>query len=130
MKYLLDTNAWLNLIQTPEYLSPASRKLLSSLHFIALSPISIIEIAQKQTKGKLRLTLPLEEWVEKALSHYITLLPITPEIACDAYRIPDFHGDPVDRIIVATARVHRLTLITSDKLILKHPEVKTLSTRS
>ncbi len=130
MKYILDTNAWLNLIQAPENLSPSSREIISALHHIALSPISIIEIAQKQTKGRLRLTAPLEEWVEKALLRQITLLPITPQIACDAYRIPEFHGDPADRIISATARVHRLTLITSDKLILNHPEVKTLSTRS
>lgn len=60
----------------------------------------------------------------------ISLLPITPEIACDAYRIPDFHGDPADRVITATVRIHRLILITSDKLLIRHTEVKTLSTRT
>ena len=53
--------------------------------------------------------LGLSEWVSKALFDGLKLLPLTPEIACDAYRIPDFHGDPADRIIAATARAHHLT---------------------
>ncbi|MCF6314558.1 MAG: type II toxin-antitoxin system VapC family toxin [Verrucomicrobiales bacterium] len=129
MNYLLDTNAWLNLIQAPENISPVVIKVITGQTSIALSPISIVEVAQKQTKGKLELTAPLEEWVERALFTGIKLIPITADIACDAYRIPDFHGDPADRIIAATARRHQLTLITSDKLILKHTDVKTLSTR-
>ncbi|MFK5922423.1 MAG: type II toxin-antitoxin system VapC family toxin [Verrucomicrobiota bacterium] len=130
MNYLLDTNAWLNLIQAPENISPVALKVITGQTTIALSPISIVEVAQKQTKGKLELTAPLEEWIDRALFSGIKLLPITADIACDAYRIPDFHGDPADRIIAATARRHRLTLITSDKLILKHIDVKTLSTRA
>lgn len=130
MNYILDTNAWLNLIQAPENISPVALKVITGQTILALSPISIVEVAQKQTKGKLELTTPLEEWIDRALFSGIKLLPITADIACDAYRIPDFHGDPADRIIVATARRHRLTLITSDKLILKHIDVKTLSTRA
>ena len=130
MTHLLDTNAWMNLVQSPENLSPASRAVITKLSSLALSPMSIIEIAQKQSKGRLTLTAPLEEWVKSALFPQISLLPITPEIACDAYRIPDFHGDPADRVIAATARIHQLILITSDKLIIQHTEVKTLSTRT
>lgn len=73
------------------------------------------------------LSAPLEEWVSKALFDGLKLLPNTPEIACDAYRIPDFHGDPADRIIAATA--HQLTLVTCDRKLIASPHVKTLSTR-
>jgi PIN domain nuclease of toxin-antitoxin system len=58
------------------------------------------------------------------------LLPITPEIALRAYEWPeDFHGDPADRLIAATASVHRLTLVTSDEKLLERTDLKTLSTR-
>ncbi|NOX98190.1 MAG: type II toxin-antitoxin system VapC family toxin [Verrucomicrobia bacterium] len=130
MTLLFDTNAWLNFVQAAERLSPSVCKLIGDQKKIALSPISIVEVAQKQTKGRLRLTAPLEEWVERALCSQIEILPITPQIACDAYRIPNFHGDPADRLIAATARIHRLTIVTSDKLLIRHTDVKTLSTRA
>jgi PIN domain nuclease of toxin-antitoxin system len=129
MNYLLDTNAWLQLGQAPTQIPLRVRKILLAENAIALSPISIIEIAQKQTNGRLTLSAPLEEWVSKALFAGLKLLPLTPEIACDAYRIPDFHGDPADRIIAATARAHQLTLVTCDRKLIASPHVKTLSTR-
>jgi PIN domain nuclease of toxin-antitoxin system len=129
MTYLLDTNAWLRLMQAPEEIAAPARRLIAAESRLALSPQSIIEVAQKWSKSPEFLNAPLEEWVERALVHSITLLPITPQIACDAYRLRDFHGDPADRVITATARQHRLTLVTSDLRLIAHPEVKTLSTR-
>lgn len=129
MNLLLDTNAWIRLTQNPSELSTAARQALIAETTLALSPISIIEVAQLQTRNRLSLTQPLEEWMSHALPPFIQLLEITPAIACDAYRIPDFHGDPADRIIAATARTHHLTLVTSDKALIAHTEVKTLSSR-
>ena len=49
------------------------------------------------------------------------------EIIEEAYSLPEpFHADPMDRILVATARVHGLTLLTADKAILSYPHVRTL----
>jgi len=67
MNYLFDTNAWLQLGQAPTQIPLRVRKILLAENTIALSPISIIEIAQKQTNGRLTLSAPLEEWVTKAL---------------------------------------------------------------
>ncbi|MCK4608609.1 MAG: type II toxin-antitoxin system VapC family toxin, partial [Gammaproteobacteria bacterium] len=50
----------------------------------------------------------------------ITLAPLSPKIAIESCNLHDFHGDPADRMIVATARAERLTLITSDKKILQY----------
>ncbi|NQX01351.1 PIN domain-containing protein [bacterium] len=69
------------------------------------------------------------KWGTQALFDGLQLLPLTPEIACDAYRIPNFHGDPADRIIAATARAHYITLVTCDRKLIASPRVKTLSTR-
>jgi PIN domain nuclease of toxin-antitoxin system len=52
MKYLLDTNAWLQLGQAPTQIPLRVRKILLAENTLALSPISIIEIAQKQTNGR------------------------------------------------------------------------------
>lgn len=129
MTFLLDTNAWLRIIQSPEEINVRTRDLIGSETLVGLSPQSIVEVAQKWSKTPGIISTPLEEWVDNALSHSIGLMPITPEIACEAYKLRDFHGDPADRIITATARIHRLTLVTSDRRLIEHPDVKTLSTR-
>ena len=77
MNYLLDTNAWLQLGQAPTQIPLRVRKILLAENTIALSPISIIEIAQKQSNGRLTLSAPLEEWVSKALFDGLKLLPLT-----------------------------------------------------
>jgi PIN domain nuclease of toxin-antitoxin system len=57
----------------------------------------------------------------------IELLPLTPQIAIESTKLPgNFHHDPADQIIVATARVYNLTILTVDRLILDYPHVRTL----
>lgn len=93
--------------------------------------MSVVEVAQKPHKGNLELPLPLDVWVAESLPKgRIKLLPISPSIALAAYRwSADFHGDPADRIIAATAHTHHLILVTSDKKLLERDDVPTLSTR-
>src|ERR1039458_4563837 len=59
-----------------------------------------------EARGRIRLTSPCGHWVKEALATPgLTLLALTPEIALDSSRLPaPFHGDPADRIIVATPR--------------------------
>jgi PIN domain nuclease of toxin-antitoxin system len=131
MLYLLDTNAWLRWFHRPHELSRASREILNNQEVVGLSPMSIVEVAQKHHKGKLVLPLPLDAWVEESIPRgRVRLIPISSAIALAAYQWPgDFHGDPADRIIAATACAHRLTLITSDEKLLDRPDLTTLSTR-
>ena len=54
-------------------------------------------------------------------------MPISLEIIEEAYSLPDpIHRDPADRLIIATARLENLTIITTDRLILDYPHVKSL----
>jgi PIN domain nuclease of toxin-antitoxin system len=78
--------------------------------------------------GRLELPSPLEEWFEQALNYPgVQLLALTPEIAIESTRLPgEFHRDPADQIIVATARVYGCSLVTSDDKILNYPHVTTI----
>lgn len=131
MTYLLDTNAWLHWFHRPDEMSVKARQILRSEDAVALSPMSVIEVAQKHHKGKLELPLPVDEWVKQSLPQgRVGLLPITVEVALRAYQWPfDFHGDPADRIIAATAVVNDLILVTSDEKLLARGDLQTLSTR-
>jgi PIN domain nuclease of toxin-antitoxin system len=131
MRYLLDTNAWLHLFHTPQSLKQAILHLLGAESLLGLSTMSIVEVAQKHHKGKLILPLPLDQWVANSLPPgRVKILPLTCDIALRAYEWPaDFHGDPADRIIAATAVVHRLTLVTSDEKLLARTDLPTLDSR-
>ena len=93
-----------------------------------LSAISPWEVVKKESIGKLVLTTPIRSWLAKATDEtFISILPLSTDISWDANHLPgDFHRDPADQIIVATARVHNLTLITRDSRILAYPHVKTI----
>ncbi|WP_395746619.1 type II toxin-antitoxin system VapC family toxin [Prosthecobacter sp.] len=131
MLYLLDTNAWLRWFHQPHELSTSVRQLLNAQQSVGLSPMSIVEVAQKHHKGRLHLNLPLDVWVTASMPQgRVKLLPITTAVALRAYTWPDdFHGDPADRLIAATAAVYGLTLVTSDDKLLTRADLKTLSTR-
>jgi PIN domain nuclease of toxin-antitoxin system len=86
---------------------------------LLLSAISICELGMLESKGRIQLDLPCEQWVREALAMPgLTLVPLTPEIALASSRLPErFHGDPADRIIVATARTMGVRLATRDRKI-------------
>jgi PIN domain nuclease of toxin-antitoxin system len=65
--------------------------------------------------------MPMQAWFDLAFADAsLNLLPVTPEIAIDAATLPDgFHGDPIDRILAATARVHNLVLCTHDEKLIR-----------
>lgn len=131
MKYLLDTNAWIHLFAEPYKLSPIIRATLGNEPVLGLSSMSLVEVCQKVSTGKLRFSLPVDEWIRTAMpKNRIRLLTINTQIAHEAYQLGDeFHKDPADRIITATARIHKLTLATSDRKLLDSPTLTTFSTR-
>lgn len=75
-----------------------------------------------ESKGRVRLASDCLTWVRTALEAPGTrLVPLSPEIAVASAHLPgEFHGDPADRILVATARIHALTLVTRDERILAY----------
>ena len=116
MTVLLDTNVWLFGYLEPEVLPDAIQAVLDQRDVqLGLSAISVWEAAKKHQVGKLDLKQELGMWLKGALAAHIHLLPLTPEIIADAMALPDFPvRDPADELIVATARVHKLTLLTTD----------------
>ena len=116
MTYLLDTNAWIFGYLNDGALPAEIQELLAQKNAqFGLSAISLWEVGKKHQIGKLQLHQALGAWLKGATAANIQVLPLTPEVVADAMNLPDFPvNDPADELIVATARVHRLTLLTCD----------------
>lgn len=123
---LLDTHAWVWLMEGSSELEAGGIPLLDSAaqnHQLFVSAISVWEIATLASKGRLRFPIPVHDWVEAALSQPgLRLIPLHPAISIESAALPNFHGDPADRILVATARLEKLRLVTRDRRILDWSE--------
>lgn len=77
-------------------------------------------------RQRIKLPTATLEWLESALTRPGTrLLDLTPEIAVESAQLPGtFHRDPADQIIVATARVYDIALVTLDDKIRMYPHVR------
>jgi PIN domain nuclease of toxin-antitoxin system len=119
VRLLLDTCVLLWMTGEPGRLSQKARQLLSAPEGDRwFSAISSFEIALKARKRKLVLPLPARDWLREVVAAYgLQELPMTSEIAALAPEVAVSHADPCDRIIVATAQIHGLTVVTSDPLI-------------
>ncbi len=129
MKYLLDTHVWIWMMDYPEKLPKKVRTAFrKEAGPLAVSLMSVWEIAKLVQKSRIDLNMPLERWVYNALdSSLICKINLDERVAIESTRLPgDFHNDPAEQILVATARVHRLTLVTADRKILTYSHVKTL----
>lgn len=117
MKYLLDTSVWLRGYFEPEALPERIGRILGRAGSrFGVSAISLWEVGKKHQLGKLPLDRDLGNWFRRALGDDVDVLPVTPEIVVDAMGLPAFpNRDPADELIVATSRVHRLTLLTTDE---------------
>jgi PIN domain nuclease of toxin-antitoxin system len=89
---------------------------------LLVSSISIWEIGMLLGKHRLRLGKTMDDWMVTArAAPGLMVVPVTPEIALDASRLEELdHGDPADRIIIATARSLNATLLTADERILAY----------
>ena len=93
---------------------------------LAISAITLVEIANLIRRGRLRIHTTPQATIERYTAG-ITVLPITREIAALTTYFPDdFPNDPSDRVIAATARAENLPLVTADERILASPLLKTI----
>lgn len=130
MPIICDTHILLFWADAPQRLSAAARNALDqdlSTGQLACCDISLWEIAMLQARGRinrpadLSITAYLDDIV---LAMGLTVLPITPTIAERAQH-PDFlHGDPADRLIAATALVHKAPLVTADEKLRRVPGLR------
>jgi PIN domain nuclease of toxin-antitoxin system len=122
---LLDTHVWIWLLEGTADLSRKHQKIVNEAaqnSYVGIAAISTWEVGMLVMKGRIRLEKPVLSWIKDALAlPGIELLPLTPEIAVESTQLPDgFHGDPADRLIIATARLHQLTLLTHDRKIIDY----------
>lgn len=122
---VLDTHALVWLLQGSPRLGPQSRAQIeaaAATDCAFVAAISVWEIAMLVAKGRLALDREVGDWIAAALSlPGLRLAPLDPRVAVDATRLPgEIHGDPADRMIVATARQRTATLITDDQLVLQY----------
>ena len=125
---LLDTHVWIWWVNADRArLRPSWSTLIQGDGPVAVSAISCFEAAWLSQHGRLRLTRPLAEWFSLALeASNIGLVALSPEIARRAVELPAHHGDPFDRIIIATAVAHDAKLLSADS---KFPAYEVLEGR-
>jgi len=123
---LLDTHCWLwaqlGLIQKLSKAALDAIRAAESKGNLRISVISIWELAMLEKRGRVALPMNVRTWVDEALSKPgIDVAPLTPEMMIESVHLPgDFHGDPADRMLVATARVLGATLLTKDDQLIRY----------
>ena len=122
LQYLLDTHVVIRWMSEPARLSKEQARVLhQSLgrgEAIAVSALSILEIAMWERSSRKTMGSVENLLVEIETNPVFHVLPITVPIALDAAALIELR-DSADRTIVATARIHRLRLLTSDQRIIE-----------
>lgn len=131
-KLVLDTHVWLWLMLGSSNLSRPFRQsieLSQKHHGILISAISIWEIGMLAERKRIQLEMDALDWTLQALDFPgIRLVQMTPKIAIQSTRLPGIvHGDPADRILIATAHEENAVLVTCDEKLLKYGEDRFVS---
>ncbi len=131
---VLDTHIWVWWVHGDSTLSASIRALLDSSEQtgIAVSAISCWEVAKLVERRRLTLPCSVFDWLQQALSYPgVRLIELSPHICVESTQLPgEFHRDPADQIIVATARVLDAPLVSVDGKILEYPHVKLIPTNA
>ena len=120
---LLDTHVLLWQEQGDRRLGPQARRTIAQAldaGQAAVSAISFWEVGMRMQKGQLTLRFDLDAWRRDLLEQGLLEIPVNGRVAARAGLLPDLHGDPADRLIVATA-LEGHQLITADERILAWP---------
>ena len=129
MRILLDTHIWLWIQDDQQKIG---RHLLQALrnpeNELWLSPISTWEALILLSKGRIRFSRDVADWVERNTAPFREA-PVTHAIALASRQLAISHGDPADRFLAATAKVLGLTLATADSKLLGLSDVATLANR-
>lgn len=117
---LLDTHALLWWQAGSGLLGAGAAEAIDSAARVLVSPLSCWEVAMLVAKGRVALDRPVGRWVDDLVSGAVEVAEITPRIAATAGSLVDFHGDPADRLIYATAATEGLVLVTHDRRLADH----------
>lgn len=126
---MLDTHTWVWWLDNPERLSENALNTIQEAREkknLAISCISTWELALLVQKNRLSLSLPLQDWLQHNESmSFLSFIPVSNRIAVNSVTL-DMHGDPADRIIVATAQALAARLVTKDAKIIASKLVTTV----
>jgi PIN domain nuclease of toxin-antitoxin system len=122
VKVLLDTHVWIWWLLGSERLSTPERRSLDRVAAAGgchLSAMSLWEAQMLHSKGRLSLDRPFAAWLRQAAGPgVVAVLQLDVDVVLALERLPrSFHGDPADRLIVATAQAYGLPLATHDRVI-------------
>lgn len=113
---LLDTCAVIWLVSGGKELSRSARRQIDEAPRVYVSAISAWEISLKAARGDMELPVEPEDWFHRVLEqHDLALAELSTDVLTAANRLPWHHRDPADRFILATARLRRLTIVTTDR---------------
>ncbi len=125
---ILDTHIFIWLITGDEKIKksgflPEVNKAVKD-NSVYIPAISLWEVSMLVSKNRIALSENTLDWLRNATSAPgISIYPLTPEVAFESTILPNsFHGDPADRLIVASARVLDALLLTFDEQILTYGE--------
>jgi len=127
---LLDTHALIWWVGGDARLSAPIAKLIKqnlAEHSVLISAISAWEVAQLVARDRLVLSRPVSDWLDLVQAiDGVRFVPIDQRVAVESVNLPgDFHKDPADRFLVATARLLGATLISCDDKIRAYAHVNT-----
>src|SRR5579859_1787585 len=124
-RLVLDTHVWKRYVDGEGLATKTSKRIdLARNHgTLFVAAITVWEMAILPAQGKIRLNGPTLAWVSEAVAQSRAVVyPLEPAISVDAVELAVFHGDPADRMIVATARHLSAVLVTRDSRILDWAE--------
>jgi PIN domain nuclease of toxin-antitoxin system len=118
---ILDTCALLWLAAGSKKLGRSTLREINEAPAVYVSAISGLEISLKTCTGKLELSHPIEEWFGRVVEHHgLAILPLGLDVCIAAAKLPPIHDDPFDRFIIAAAKLHDLTVVTTDEQFEKY----------
>ena len=117
MKYLLDTNALLYAFSAPSELSVRARRIVRGESDLSVSVVSFWEIAIKQSIGKLKFRMAIPELEALCIERDIRVLGLRSTAIERIKGLPQIHGDPFDRLLIAQAQTEDLVIVTRDRMI-------------